>query len=324
MPRSRLAPSVLVAAVLAVPLAVPFAAPAAAAPAAISYLIRADGPAADNIFPEGIATDADHFYTGSTADGTIYRGALSDRVATPYLPGGADGRTSAVGLKQRAGQLFVAGGATGRFFVYDIATKALVGSYAVPAGGGTFLNDVVVAPDGAVYITDSVRPVLYRIPPGSYATTGVQTLQVFVDFTGSALQYQPGFNVNGIVASSNSRQLVVAQSNTGSLFRIRIADRKVSAIDLGGQSVSGDGLLLRDHRVYAVERQGETGFLVKIRVSDDFLRGTVLERVTNPAFDDPTTAAFARGRVLVVNSQFGEQGGVGTLDPFTVVSVPRP
>ena len=133
----------------------------------------------------------------------------------------------------------------------------------------------------------------------------------------------PGqFNVNGIVATPDGRSLVLAQSNTAQAVPGRRADAARSAeIDLGGGSVSGDGLVLRGRTLYAVERQGQVGFIVKIRLSGDLGSGTVVGRTTDPTFDDPTTAAIARGRLLVVNSQFGERGGVGVLDPFTVSSI---
>ena len=322
----RTASAALVAAAAAVVLAVGLGAPADAAKAHEPYLIDPSGPAADLVFPEGIATDQHSFYVGSTTDGTIYRGALAGTTATPFLPGGQDGRTSAIGLKVSDGYLFVAGGATGRFFIYDVDSRELVGSFAVPASSApTFLNDAAVAPDGSVYVTDSQRPVLYRIGPDDYATEGVETLPVFIDFTGTALQYVPGqFNVNGIAATPNGRSLVLAQSNKGQLYRVDVATRGVSQIDLGRGPVSGDGLVLRGHTLYAVERQGEVGFIVTIRLSHDLGSGTVVRRTTDPTFDDPTTAAIARGRLLVVNSQFGERGGVGVLDPFTVSNIRIP
>ena len=129
----RTAPTALIAAAAAVVLTVGLGAPAGAAKAHEPYLIDPSGPAADLVFPEGIATDKHSFYVGSTTDGTIYRGALAGTTATPFLLGGQDGRTSAIGLKVSDGYLFVAGGGTGRFFVYDVASRALVGSFAVPA-----------------------------------------------------------------------------------------------------------------------------------------------------------------------------------------------
>lgn len=292
-----------------------------------TYLIDPAGPAADDVFPEGVAVEEGRFYVGSTTDGTIYRGRVKGDTASPFLPGGQDGRTSAIGLKAEDHLLFVAGGPTGRLFIYDLDSRDLVGSFQVDPPptetNPTFINDLVVAPDGSVYATDSLRPFLYRVPADGYATDGVEPLPVFLDFTGTALTYQDGFNVNGIVATRNGRALVLAQSNTGTLFRVSLPSRDVAAIELG-EAVSGDGLLLRGRKLYAVERQGDLGFVVKIRLARGLLSGTVRSRTTDPTFNDPTTAAFARGRMLVVNSQFGERAAGVEPDDFTVSSIPRP
>jgi Cu-Zn family superoxide dismutase len=64
--------------------------------------------------------------------------------------------------------------------------------------------------------------------------------------------------------------------------------------------------------------------VVEISMAADLLSGTVVQRVTDPGFDDPTTAALARGRLLVVNSQFGERAAGVAPDPFTVSSIPAP
>ncbi len=290
-----------------------------------TYVIDPVGPAADDVFPEGIAVAGRKFFVGSTTDGTIYRGRLGGRRATPFLAGGQDGRTSAIGLKADDGLLFVAGGATGRFFIYDIDSRSLVGSFAVPnTGAGTFLNDAVVARDGSVYITDSLRPALYRIGPRDYETSGVETLPIFRDFTGSELVYTGGFNVNGIAATRDGKHLILAKSNSADFYRVRVSDKQVRRVDLDGEEVSGDGLVLRGDTLYAVERDGDTGFVVKIRVSDNLLSGRVISRTTDPTFNDPTTAAAARGRLLVVNSQFGERAAGVPPGPFTVSSIKRP
>lgn len=82
--------------------------------------------------------------------------------------------------------------------------------------------------------------------------------------------------------------------------------------------------MLLGRRLYVVERQDENGFLVKVRLNRRFSSGHVLSRTTYPSFDDPTTAAFARGRLLVVNSQFGERSAGVDPDPFTVSKVRVP
>ena len=160
--------------------------------------------------------------------------------------------------------LFVAGGATGRVFAYDVRTGELTGSWQVEqTGAPTFLNDIAISPRGDVYVTDSLRPVLYRIERADRSTSDVETLPTFLDFTGTALTYAPGFNVNGIVVSPDGRYAVVAQSNTATLFRVGLRDRSVTPVDWA-MTVAGDGLVLTGRTLYAVERQGDVGYVVTI------------------------------------------------------------
>lgn len=53
--------------------------------------------------------------------------------------------------------------------------------------------------------------------------------------------------------------------------------------------------------------------------------GEVLARTTDPSFAFPTTLTDARGRLLVVNSQFNRRGpGLSPTLPFTVSVIKRP
>jgi Cu-Zn family superoxide dismutase len=277
----------------------------------------------DAVFPEGIAfqDSTGNFYVSSTTDGTILRGHFKDERAEVFLPGGADGRTTATGLKvDQKGRLFVSGAGTGKVFVYDTKTKQLLASFADNASP-TFVNDVAVARDGAAYFTDSLSPFLYKV---SANKSGQFSFERWLDFTGSPLVYQTGFNVNGIVATGNGKYLIVVQSNTGKLFRITIATKKVVEIDLGSATVTnGDGLLLRGTALYVV--RNALGLIAKVRLSDNYTEGRVVSETTDPSFAFPTTIAEARGRLLVVNSQFNRRGPPPTpVLPFTVSSVRIP
>lgn len=293
-----------------------------------SYVLDPAGRANPDIFPEGVAARGDTFYVGSTTDGTVYRGDVDGGAATPFLLAGQDGRTSAVGMKVDGRTLLVAGGATGRVFAYDTRTGELTGTWTVadptdPANP-TFLNDLIVTRRGDVYVTDSRRPVLYRIDRDERRTDGVAALEVFLSFAGTPVQYGPGFNIGGIAASPDGRTLLLSQSNARALFRVSLRDRSVTAVDLGGEPVGGDGLVLvgRD-TLYAIERQGEVGYVVTIDLDRDLASGTLVGRATHPSFNDPTTAALVGRSLLVVNSQFGERNaGVPPTPPFTVSRVP--
>lgn len=310
---------------LAVPVLAAAAVATAAAPPASAAVPRSYALPGDDVFPEGIATSGSTFYVSSTTDGTIYRGMLDRPRTSVFLPGGRDGRTSAVGLKATRDRLLVAGGSTGLFFVYDTSTGDLVRRYTVNAteSNPTFLNDETVAPNGDVYITDSVRPVLYRIPAAELRSpvAGTRRLQVFRDFTGTDLRYREGFNVNGIAATDDGRYLLVVQSNTGKLFRVGIADGSVRQVDIAPAFLgNGDGLLLEGRRLYAVRNAEEV--IVELGLSADFTEGVKFSRTTRKDFAFPTTVAAAGNRLLVVNSQFDQRGGDPA--PFTVSSIQKP
>jgi sugar lactone lactonase YvrE len=271
-----------------------------------------------DVFPEGVDTSGRYYYVTSTTDGAVYRGVIGSRApAEVFLPGGADGRTFGVGIEATDTLLLVAGGGTGSLFVYDRTSGAFLGRHAVPAGSPTFLNDVAVTPDGDVYVTDSAADVLYRIAADDVTSTA--PLQVFTAFTG--VDPTGPFNANGIVATPDGRYLVVVQSDTGRLFRVSTVDGSITAIDLGGATLTtGDGLELQGSTLYVVRN---IGVITQVRLQQQFTRGRVVGETSDPSFHYPTTTALDRGRLLVVNSQF-DQRGLDPVVPFTVSSVKRP
>lgn len=276
----------------------------------------------DAVFPEGIAfqPSTDQFFVSSTTDGTIFRGDIDKKTAKVFLPGGADGRTTAIGLKvDHHNRLFVAGGGTGQMFIYSTENRKLIAKFSNGLQN-SFINDVAIAPNGAAYFTDSVNPFLYRVSVDG----GKFKFERWLDFTGTPLVYQPGFNVNGIAATSNGKYLIVVQSNTGKLFRITVASKKVVEINLGGATVAnGDGIWLRGHTLYVVRNQDE--LIVKLKMADDMASGRVVSSTTDASFAFPTTIAQDDDRLLVVNSQFDKRGPGLTPDlPFTVSSIPAP
>ncbi len=101
---------------------------------------------------------------------------------------------------------------------------------------------------GDAYFTDSRRPVIFRIPSRQVrrpAGDQPRPAETFVDLTGSPIQYAPGFNLNGIVATRDDAALLTVQSNTGRLFRVDLRTRAVTEVDLGGALLAnGDGLVL--------------------------------------------------------------------------------
>jgi Cu-Zn family superoxide dismutase len=279
------------------------------------------------VFPEGVVADQSSglFYVSSTTDGSIFRGHVSDPLTEVWLPGGADGRTTAIGLElDPDGRLIVAGGGTGSIWAYDTADGSLVARFVTPAGA-TFINDVAAVPSGDVFATDSIRPILWRLPAGTLDAGGGVTVSAepWLDFTGTPLVYQAGFNVNGIAASEDGKYLVLVQSNTGKLFRVTVATKEVVEIDLGGATVmAGDGLVLRGSTLWVV--RNSAGVIERVQLSEDLTEGRIVRSYTDPTFGFPTTADILRGRMLVVNSQFNRRATGDPVLPFTVSSIRVP
>ena len=285
----------------------------------------------ERVFPEGIAVTRNErrFFVTSTTDGTIFRGRLGDPDTEVFLPGGEDGRTFAVGLASTARRLLVAGGPTGQVFVYDRASGEFLGSFTngrAEAGEPTFVNDLRVAPSGDVFATDSAADVVYRIPArdvrGLEGEAVSEPVAVFAEF--ASLDPTGAFNANGVVVTRDGRYLVVVQSDTGALFRVATDTGEVRRIEVEGSLTAGDGMSLRGRTLLVVERTDEVQQITRLWLSEDLTSARVFGAIADSTFDDPTTTALARQRVLVVNSQFGERsaGEEPTL-PFTVSSVPR-
>jgi sugar lactone lactonase YvrE len=266
--------------------------------------------------PEGIAFDkrSHAFYVGITGDGAIYRGRLGSSTVSPFIPGG-EGK-SAVGVKVKRGKLYVAGGQTGSITVYDLATKTQVAKFETGSGG--FLNDLQVTRDGDVYVTDSFRPTLWHVTADQVkAGSGTpQALDV------SAIPYEGGgaFNVNGIVTKS-ARTLVVVDTNSGKLFRIRLGEDGASIDSIGeitGATVpGGDGMLLDRGRLVVVQASPETQLSI-LKLRHDASTAKLERTRTSDKLNGPSTVDRAKDLYLVVNADFANSA-----KPFTVAGLPR-
>lgn len=274
----------------------------------------------EQVYPEGVVyqQSSDDFFVSSTSDGAIFRGSAQEGggEAEVFLQGGQDERTSAIGLAlDSEGRLFVAGGDTGRMFVYDTGNGELVDSFQNDRQQ-TFVNDVTAVPSGDAYFTDSFSPVLYRLS----ASDGGYEFEEWLDLTGTPIEYVDGFNLNGIVPTDDGRYLIVTHSTTGQLFRIDTESQEVVEIDLGGEEVAGDGLVLDGQTLYAV-----TGSEVsRVQLSEGYTNGTIEDSFSYPLFKSPTTIDKYDERLLVVNSQFEARESGNPELPFTVADVPIP
>lgn len=266
----------------------------------------------DGWLPEGIAIGGLPFaYFGSRADGSIYRANLVTGEGGVISQGPGAGFPS-VGLKvDGRGRLFVAGGTAGTGRVIDAVGGEILANFAFTTDP-SFVNDVVLTPHAA-YFTDSRNPFLYVVP-----TRGgdVQRLPLSGDIV-----YTTGNNANGICRTPDGSALLVVQSNVGLLFHVDPRTGVATRVDLDGELLTnGDGLLLEGRTLYAVLNRLNT--VAVLRMSSDGRSGRIVERLTDPRFDVPTTVAAYGNRLYLPNARFTTPPTPTT--PYTAVAIPKP
>ncbi|KAA2253627.1 hypothetical protein F0L68_33020 [Solihabitans fulvus] len=276
-------------------------------------------------YPESITRQpgTDTIYVTSFVNGTVYRGSLHEPDLHPFIPGDA-AHPSANGVKaDRHGHLFVARGTAQLVDVYRASDGTLLSELSTAGfDTGSFLNDLVVTPDGSVYVNDSSRPNVFRIHQDE---RGRFAIERWLDLTGSVFKYQSGpglagANANGIVASHDGRHLLIGTTNTGRLYRIDTATKQVIEVDLGGATYPYiDGMNLSGHTLYMARNAADR--VTALRLNADWSRGTLHADLADPRFAFPSSVLPANGRLLVAEFQYNRTSP--TL-PFTIDAIPLP
>ena len=196
---------------------------------------------ADISYPEGIAYDprARVFYTANAEDGTVAKVDMrSGRGTTLVKSGGLSPLVPgvfpvALGMKvDGRGRLWIAGGSTARVYVVDTRSGAVLANLEAKAPGSGTLNDLVVTPTG-VYVTDTRRPVLWRIDASTPAEP-----QPWLDLSSGPIEYGQGANLNGIAATPDGRSVIVGHMSKGLIFHIDTATKAITPIDIAGESLA--------------------------------------------------------------------------------------
>jgi sugar lactone lactonase YvrE len=209
----------------------------------------------------------------------------------------ADGRAVAAGwvagLRNPAG-LAVAGDRlyaverTG-LVVIDTESAAVVARHPLPGAG--LLNDVAVAPDGAVFVSDSVRGSVHRFAGGQWETW---------------LQSEAIARPNGLLVQGG--RLLVASNGDGSLKSVDLATKAVSTVTrfgpgvLDGLQAGPDGSVLVSHnegRLFRVSPDGTVAKLLDLTAVGvpiaDFAYDPATNRVIIPTWTDNRVLAYSLG-----------------------------
>lgn len=257
--------------------------------------------------PEGIAAGPGPVaFVGSRTTGAIYRADLDTGKGEVINKGPG---TPSLGMETLGDKLYVAGGRAGDARIVDAKSGEVLQSFKLTSKA-SFINDVVVAKDGAWY-TDSTNPELYRTPLDGCGP--VTTLPLTGDIV-----YKDGFNANGITMAPDGHSLLLIQSNAGKLFKVDPETGVTKAVDLHGEVLTaGDGLYAEGRTAYAVQNQLNT--VAVIELNADATEGKIVKKLTDPRFDVPTSVAKAGDRLYLPNARFNTKPAPDT--PYDVIAV---
>jgi hypothetical protein len=258
-----------------------------------------------DLIPEGIAFDTltKTFYISSIFKNKIV--SISGKQVSDFIGSNKDGFMGGVGLhvdnKRRIlwacsgniiGKNFSAG-----IFAYHLDTKKLVKKIYYPLDTlKRFFNDLVIAPDGSVYITDTYGHSIWK-----WDTSMSEPIKLKLNHS---LKYP-----NGITISTDGKFLLVATDN--GLQRVDIETSIIETIKMTDDSVSSkglDGIELYKNSIIGIQNalEGKPNKVIRYFLSNDFrsIYKTEIIDSNNKYFNVPTTLAITNDDLYVLaNSQ---------------------
>ena len=194
--------------------------------------------------------------------------------------------------------------------VLDLGSVGTAASYP-----GHFANDVAVDRDGNAYVTDSFAPIIYRATPGGVVSVFAENAQFAAP---------PGaFGLNGIVYHPDG-YLLVAKSNTGTLFKVPLATpNAITTVDVGSQNLmAADGLRLADNNTLQVVCNAQAK-VYRLATTNGWTSAAVSGTFTTPP-QFPTTLARrdnSDGYVLYSNLNALQSQQMPPVSVFTISKV---
>ena len=233
---------------------------------------RIDLPA--NYFPESVTVSAaNRMYVGSVADGAIYTVDPGGLEAREFLPAGTLDKPSVLGLAVSADVkiLWVCNTVSSPpqgelpsadLVGIDTSTRQIVATHQLPNSTvGSFCSDVVVAPNGNLWVTESFGGRLFRIPAAEALTNSAATPWLQADqLAGPMGPAVNSFGVNGLALLGG--RLFVVNSFRGILLSIDPTLAAPVADDLRHVAVQEGGAEVLLSNPDGITAQGESGILI--------------------------------------------------------------
>jgi hypothetical protein len=265
------------------------------------------------LIPEGIAYDGkgERFFIGSIAQRKIIVTDAKSQARDFSSPSDKLETVLGLAVDTARGQLYAV--STNGFeesakterrnavIRYELKSGRLLDRFAAPEA--IQLNDLAVAPDGTLYVTDSEGGTLFRKKPDEAALTRFGAAGALRGANGIAL------SADGILYVTLSTGIARVDRATGEPTKLPQPDTVVT----GGC----DGLYGYEGDLVGVQNSTNPGRVVRIMLADKGSRIaglTVLQSHHHPDFDEPTTGAIAKGALYVIgNSYVGHYQPDGTI-----------
>lgn len=259
--------------------------------------------------PEGIEYDAKNkrFLVGSLSEGTVYTVA-ADGTRKPFIQD--PDLKSSVGIEadEERNRLLVAnsdsavfrgqGAGQAKLGIYDLTSGKRLAMLDLAAVGpkdakSHFANDVAVAKDGSVYVTNTMARVVYKVDSKNNVSVVVPN-----DFGAGQVM------LNGIEAHP-SGYLLVAESMSGDLYKVPLSNPAgLTKVKLPEQVTGADGIVWHPEGCLIVVRNDASRSVIALKSTDDWATAKVDAR--GQFSTQGTTAAVKDGSVYVVQPYFAD------------------
>jgi hypothetical protein len=292
-------------------------------------------------YPEGITNDGTGtLWVSGFGSSSLLRVGADDSVET-FKSSGEDGLTSPVGLAADLDQnrlwvaSFDAESFASKLTVFDLVTGDLLATMDGPEElGPHFFNEVLVAEDGQVFVSDTLQPRIW--------TAGPELTQPLTILAEDPLLANPdperAFGLNGLTLSPDGAYLIGSimdrlSQGGGRLVRIDPDSGDVVGVALSGdlETFGGsDGMFFEPTRGSLVMvNVTPPSFIVTAEMTDDYTSAALTNQpYADTVLDRASSTALRGDRLWVVNSQldhvFDDGNGAFGTDPdlpFQLVGV---
>lgn len=191
----------------------------------------------------------------------------------------------------------------------ELASGRIDAAFGAPDDGLEHgFGDLVLGPDGTVYVADAAGGV-YRLAPGAEGLD-------------AALAAGTLSSPQGMALTPDGTGLIIADYSTG-LHRVDLASGRLEALPQPGEAslIGIDGLASDGTAIYALQNGVAPQRVLKLTLSADWRRIETVEVLAAglPELDQPTTGLVHGGELVFVSrsqwSDFGPDGAPRSADP---------